>query len=156
MLFLCSRELLKEKRRTSNKERKLGDTFFPTVFPGVILICGKKVRGGGLAWLAKENLGSIFREALCFCFQVLEGLTLGRQKKKKFLYFHKIETLEPAYNKRDVEETGGRTSHPLEPRHRLEFISVSYINKGGALSLKCVERILSSVDTGKSPRQRTC
>lgn len=41
----------------------------------------KKVRGGGLAGLAKENLGSIFREALCFCFQVLRGLTLGRQKK---------------------------------------------------------------------------
>ena len=128
--------------------------FFPTVFPGVILICGKKVRGGGLAGLAKENLGSIFREALCFCFQVLRGLTLGRQKK--VIYFHKIETLEPAYNKRDVEETGGRTSHPSEHGHRLEFISVSYINKGGASSLKCVERILSSADTGKSPRQRTC
>lgn len=81
LLFLCSRGLLKEKRRTSNKERKRGDTFFPTVFPGVILICGRKVRGGGLAWLAKENLGSIFRETLSFCFQVLEGLALGRQKK---------------------------------------------------------------------------
>ena len=32
-------------------ERKLGDTFFfPTVFRVVILICEKKVRGGGLAW----------------------------------------------------------------------------------------------------------
>ena len=131
-------------------ERKLGDTFFfPTVFRVVILICEKKVRGGGLAWSAKENLGRIFREALSFCFQVLEGLTSGR-KKKNVVYFHKIETLGPACNKKDVEQTEGKTSHPPKHWYRLEFIAVSYINKGGAPSLKCVERILTSADTGKS------
>ena len=60
--------------------------FFPTVFRVVILICEKKVRGGGLAWSAKENLGRIFREALSFCFQVLEGLTSGRKKKTSSIF----------------------------------------------------------------------
>lgn len=108
----------------------------------------KKVRGGGFAWSAKENLGSIFREALNFYFQVLEGLTSGRQKD--VIYFHKIETMDPTCNKRDVEQTEGRTSYPSEHWYRLEFIVVSYINKGGAPSLKCVGRMLTCKDTEKS------
>lgn len=108
----------------------------------------KKVRGGGFAWSAKENLGSIFREALNFYFQVLEGLTSGRQKD--VIYFHKIETMDPTCNKRDVEQTEGRTSYPSEHWYRLEFIVVSYINKGGAPSLKCVGRMLTCTDTEKS------
>lgn len=148
-LFCVHGNFLKEKRRTSNKERKLGDRFFPTVFPVAILICGKKVSGGGLAWSAKENLGRSFREALSFCFQVLERLTSGRQKKKSHLLSQNRDP-GPSLQQEGCEQTGGKTSHPPENWYRLAFIAVTYINKGGAPSLKCVERILTSVDTGKS------
>ena len=98
--------------------------------------------------VCKRESGKDFQRGAQFLFRYLKGLHQGG--KKNVIYFHKIETLDPACNKKDVEQTGGKTSHPPEHWYRLEFIAVSYINKGGAPSLKCVERILTSADTGKS------
>lgn len=109
---------------------------------------GKRLREVGLLGLQKRIWEGFSERRSVSVFRYLKGLHQGG--KKNVIYFHKIETLGPACNKRDVEQTGGKTSHPPEHWYRLEFIAVSYINKGGAPSLKCVERILTSADTGKS------
>lgn len=101
------------------QKRNLADTFFLLcISPTVLLTCEKKVRGGGFAWSAKKNLGSILSKELNFCFQVFEGLTSERQKD--VIYFHKIEAMDPDCNKRDFEQTGGRT-YPSENWYRLQF-----------------------------------
>lgn len=110
-LFCVHGDFLKEKRRTSNKERKLGDRFFPTVFPVAILICGKNLVGVGLLGLQKKIWEGVSERHSVSAFRYLKGLHQGG--KKKVIYCHKIETLGPACNKRDVSRLEERP-----PTHR--------------------------------------
>ena len=111
MLFLCSWGLLKEKRRTSNKERKLGDTFFFLLFSEwSSSSVGKRSGEVGLLGLQKRIWEGFSERRSVSVFRYLKGLHQGG--KKKVIYFHKIETLGPACNKKDVEQTEGKTSHP--------------------------------------------
>lgn len=147
-LFCVHGDFLKEKRRTSNKERKLGDRFFPTVFPVAILICGKNLVGVGLLGLQKRIWEGVSERHSVSAFRYLKGLHQGGKKKSHLLSQNRDPG--PSLQQEGCGQTGGKTSHPPENWHRLAFIAVTYINKGGAPSLKCVERILTSADTGKS------